>query len=52
MTKRMLDNAGEGSLAQALEAEALAQNVNIRSEDMTEALTAYMERRTPIFKGR
>jgi 2-(1,2-epoxy-1,2-dihydrophenyl)acetyl-CoA isomerase len=52
MTKRMLDNAGEGSLAQALEVEALAQNVNIHSEDMAEALTAYMERRAPIFKGR
>ena len=52
MTKRMLDNAGESSLAQALEAEALAQNVNIHSEDMAEALTAYMERRPPIFKGR
>ena len=52
MTKRMLDNAGESSLAQALEAEALAQNVNIHTEDMGEALTAYMERRPPEFKGR
>ena len=28
MTKRELDNAGSSSLAQALETEALAQNVN------------------------
>ena len=29
MTKRELDNAGASSLAQALEAEALAQSVNV-----------------------
>jgi 2-(1,2-epoxy-1,2-dihydrophenyl)acetyl-CoA isomerase len=52
MTKRELDNAAAGSLAQALEAEALAQNVNTRTDDMAEAMTAYMERRTPNFKGR
>ena len=51
MTKRELDNAGSGSLAQALEAEALAQNVNTHTDDLGEALTAYMERRTPDFKG-
>ena len=52
MTKRQLDNAGSSSLAQALEAEALAQNVNIHTEDLREALTAYMEKRRPEFKGR
>jgi 2-(1,2-epoxy-1,2-dihydrophenyl)acetyl-CoA isomerase len=51
MTKRELDNAAAGSLAQALEAEALAQNVNTRTEDMIEAMTAYAERRAPNFKG-
>ena len=51
MTKRELDNAGSGSLAQALEAEALAQNVNTRTDDMVEAMTAYMERRPPNFRG-
>ena len=40
-----------GSLAQALEAEALAQNVNTRTDDMVEAMTAYMERRPPTFRG-
>ena len=51
MTKRELDHAGSGSLAQALEAEALAQTVNTRTDDMVEALTAYAERRTPNFRG-
>jgi len=51
MTKRELDNAASGSLAQALEAEALAQNVNVHTEDLGEAMTAFMERRAPNFKG-
>jgi enoyl-CoA hydratase/carnithine racemase len=52
MTKRELDNAGGSSLAQALEAEALAQNVNVHTEDMREAFTAFADRRTPEFEGR
>jgi enoyl-CoA hydratase/carnithine racemase len=52
MTKRQLDNAGSSSLAEALESEALGQNVNINTADMGEALTAYMEKRRPDFKGR
>jgi 2-(1,2-epoxy-1,2-dihydrophenyl)acetyl-CoA isomerase len=52
MTKRELDNAGSSSLAHALETEALAQAVNVHTEDLGEALSAYVERRTPDFKGR
>jgi enoyl-CoA hydratase/carnithine racemase len=52
MSKRELDNAGGSSLAQALEAEALAQNVNVHTEDMREAFSAFAERRTPHFDGR
>ena len=52
MTKRELDNAGSGSLAQALETEALAQSLNVHTEDLGEALAAYAERRAPDFKGR
>ena len=52
MTKRELDNAGSSSLTQALEIEALAQSVNVGTEDIREALTAYVERRPPEFKGR
>jgi 2-(1,2-epoxy-1,2-dihydrophenyl)acetyl-CoA isomerase len=52
MTKRELDNAGTSSLVQALETEALAQSVNVGTEDVREAMTAYVERRPPEFKGR
>ena len=52
MTKRELDNAGSSSLAQALEVEALAQQVNINTTDLREALVAYFERRPPNFEGR
>ncbi len=52
MTKRQLDNAGNASLAQALEAEALAQSVNVKTDDMREAFMAYAERRPPNFSGR
>ena len=50
--KRELDNASTISLAQALEIEALAQSVDIQTDDMREALMAYMERRPPTFQGR
>lgn len=52
MTKRELDNAGSSSLLQSLEVEALAQNVNLHSADMREALTAFFEKRPPRFEGR
>jgi enoyl-CoA hydratase/carnithine racemase len=51
-TKRELDNASASSLAHALETEALAQSVNTKTDDMREALVAYMERRPPTFTGR
>jgi 2-(1,2-epoxy-1,2-dihydrophenyl)acetyl-CoA isomerase len=51
-TKRELDNASTVSLAQALEIEALAQSVNVHTDDLREALLAWMERRAPSFKGR
>lgn len=52
MTKRELDNASMSSLAHALEIEALAQTVNVHTDDLREALLAYVERRPPIFTGR
>jgi 2-(1,2-epoxy-1,2-dihydrophenyl)acetyl-CoA isomerase len=52
MTKRELDHAANASLAHALETEALAQSVNVHTDDMREALMAYMERRPPHFTGR
>lgn len=52
MTKRMLDVAGASSLAHALETEALAQNVNLGTDDLKEALRAFREKRRPTFHGR
>ena len=52
MSKRMLDNAASSSLVQALETEAIAQNVNMGTSDLVEALTAFAEKRPPIFHGR
>jgi len=52
LTKRELDNASSSSLAHALEAEATAQSVNVQTDDMREALMAYIERRPPKFTGR
>jgi len=52
MTKRELDNASSSSLAEALELEALAQSVNVHTDDLREALLAYIERRPPTFTGR
>jgi len=52
MTKRELDGAAATSLAQALEVEALAQSVNVTTDDMREAFAAYIERRPPSFEGR
>jgi 2-(1,2-epoxy-1,2-dihydrophenyl)acetyl-CoA isomerase len=52
ISKRELDGAGTSTLAQALEAEALGQSVIVHTDDMREALVAYMERRPPVFKGK
>lgn len=51
-TKRELDAAAGISLAQALEAEGLAQALNAQSEDMSEAMAAFAERRPARFVGR
>jgi enoyl-CoA hydratase/carnithine racemase len=52
MSKRLLNQSSSVSLAQALEAEALAQNVNFGSKDTTEAMLAFVEKREPHFQGR
>jgi len=51
MSKRLLDNAAHQTLAQAVEAETLAQNVNFTTDDVVEAATAFVERRSTEFRG-
>jgi enoyl-CoA hydratase/carnithine racemase len=51
MTKRLLDQAFDVSLAQALEAESMAQAVNNTTEDTREAFRAFAEKRSPVFRG-
>jgi 2-(1,2-epoxy-1,2-dihydrophenyl)acetyl-CoA isomerase len=51
MTKRLLNQAFDASYAQALEAEAMAQAVNSSTQDTTEAIRAFLEKRSPTFRG-
>jgi enoyl-CoA hydratase/carnithine racemase len=51
MTKRLLNQSAQITLAQAVEAEAQAQSVNFASRDTAEAMQAFLERRNPTFEG-
>jgi 2-(1,2-epoxy-1,2-dihydrophenyl)acetyl-CoA isomerase len=50
-TKRLLNNAFAVTLEQALEDEGAAQTVNFGTKDTLEAMSAFVEKRTPNFKG-
>jgi 2-(1,2-epoxy-1,2-dihydrophenyl)acetyl-CoA isomerase len=52
LTKRMLNNSYAVSMDQALEDEARSQHVCYTTDDMTEAMTAFFEKRDPKFHGR
>ena len=52
MSKRLLNQAFAGGLAEALEAEGMAQTVNTATEDTKEALRAFFHKREPKFSGR
>lgn len=52
MTKRLLNQAKDVTLAEAVEHEAMAQAVNGGTEDMQNAIRAFREKRTPTFEGR
>jgi 2-(1,2-epoxy-1,2-dihydrophenyl)acetyl-CoA isomerase len=52
ISKRLLNRSLESSFETALEEEATAQALVTHSEDTREGMMAFMERRTPQFKGR
>ena len=52
MTKRMLNNAMQTTLEEALDDEGFAQTVNFGTSDTMEAMAAFMEKRDPRFQGR
>jgi 2-(1,2-epoxy-1,2-dihydrophenyl)acetyl-CoA isomerase len=51
-SKRLLNNAFNYGLAEAMDAEGMAQTVNFGTEDTREGLTAFSQKRDPVFKGR
>ena len=51
-SKRLLNNAFTYGLSEALDAEGMAQTVNIATEDTREAMIAFFKKRDPVFKGR
>ncbi len=51
-TKQLLDRSSERSLPEALAAEAAAQVVNFGTEDTREAIAAFLQKRTPQYRGR
>ncbi|MQY26066.1 enoyl-CoA hydratase/isomerase family protein [Nocardia aurantia] len=52
LTKRLLDAASTTGFDEALDAEAAATAINVATDDMAEAFTAFTEKRPPVFRGR
>ncbi len=52
LTKRLLNQSFDNDLLQQLEAEAFAQETAGLTEDHTEGVKAFIEKRKPDFKGR
>lgn len=52
MTKRLLDNAMNVTMEEALDDEGMAQTVNFGTSDTPEAIMAFVEKRAPRFQGR
>ena len=52
LTKRLLNESLNSTMADALENEGRAQSITLQSHDTMEAIGAYAERRDPTFRGR
>ena len=52
MSKRLLNNSFDVTLEQALDDEGLAQTVAFTTEDVAEAMSAFIDQRDPVFRGR
>jgi enoyl-CoA hydratase/carnithine racemase len=52
MTKALLNHGMETSIEEALEEEARCQALAISTADTREAVTAFVEKREPVFRGR
>ncbi len=52
LTKRLLHQSLNNDLLEQLEAEAYAQETAGKTEDHTEGVIAFIEKRKPVFKGR
>jgi enoyl-CoA hydratase/carnithine racemase len=52
MSKRLLNNAMQVTMEQALDDEGFTQTVNFSTADTMEAMQAFLDKRDPEFKGR
>lgn len=50
-SKKLLNAASTSSLADALDAEGAAQTINFTTRDTAEAVSAFLEKRQPTFRG-
>jgi len=52
LIKKLLIRSSRSSLEESLEYETLAQEIAGRTEDSREAIKSFIEKRTPVFKGK
>jgi enoyl-CoA hydratase/carnithine racemase len=52
LTKQMLDRSMQMSIDDALDAEGMAQSLNLTTADAAEAVRAFIDKREPRFEGR